>query len=80
MAIRAERFVVSEGEVRGVVRTDSRYNKHVKTKDGGYEEGEEVYEYTLEIYLFDRGSIYVAYDQDEAGRDADYELVAAVVR
>jgi hypothetical protein len=80
MAIRTERFVVTVGEVRAVSRTDSSYHEQVKTADGEYEKGEERHNYTLEIHLYDRGSIFVDYDDDKITRDRDYEVVAAVVK
>jgi hypothetical protein len=72
--IRTERFVVPSTEVRAVSRTDSSY--HEKAKDGK-SGGKMIYVYSLEVYMYERGSIYVDYDNKNA-RDADFEAIAAV--
>jgi hypothetical protein len=73
-ALRSNRFVVAAMEIRAVSRTDSSYEE--KAKDG--EPKKTIYVYSLEVFLYDRGSIYVDYD-DKAERDGDFEAVAGMI-
>jgi hypothetical protein len=71
MAVQTERFKITQTEVRAVSRYDTSYRDENK--------GREIHNYFLEIWLYDQDSMMIDYDEDKAARDADYEVVAAVI-
>jgi hypothetical protein len=76
MVVRTDRFVVASNEVRSVLRAEGEHRERNKDFEPV---GEATPYYTLEISLYDGGSLYVDYEQDKAARDADFETVAAVI-